>query len=126
MFSITVDNKLHIYPQITWQPWAPLPVVVRDHYEGAGETARCRILLEGPVYRAWYLGERFLRQTLGLPEQIVPDPPPAYMRDTERFTAQEMADYTIGWDAGDFRGEGDFREYVQTYIMRPLSGGHRA
>lgn len=47
------------------------------------------------------------------------------MRDTERFTAQEMADYTIGWDAGDFRGEGDFREYVQTYIMRPLSGDRR-
>ena len=48
--------------------------MVRDHYEGAGETARCRILLEGPVCRAWYLGERFLRQTLGLPEQIVPGP----------------------------------------------------
>ncbi|CAL5381988.1 unnamed protein product [Camellia sinensis] len=48
------------------------------------------------------------------------------MRDTERFTAQEMVDYTIGWDAGDFRGEGNFREYVQTYIMRPLSGGRRA
>ncbi|GMP96823.1 hypothetical protein CsSME_00045303 [Camellia sinensis var. sinensis] len=108
------------------EPWAPLPAVVRDHYEGAEETARCRILLEGPVCRAWYLGERFLCQTLDLPEQIVPGPPPAHMRDTERFTAQEMADYTIGWDTGDFRGEGDFREYIQTYIMRPLSGCRRA
>ncbi|GMP84840.1 hypothetical protein CsSME_00038212 [Camellia sinensis var. sinensis] len=111
---------------ITWQPWAPLPAVVRDHYEGAGETAYCRILLEGPVCRAWYLGERFLRQTLGLSEQIVPGLPPAHMRDTERFVAQDMRDYTIGWGAEHHRGEGDYAEYVRTYIMRPLSGGRRA
>ncbi|KAF5932894.1 hypothetical protein HYC85_029065 [Camellia sinensis] len=112
--------------EITWQPWAPLPAVVRDHYEGSGETARCRILLEGPVCQAWYLGERFMRQTLGLPEQIVPGPPPAHMRDTERFTAREMRDYTVGWGAEHHRGEGDYAEYVRTYIMRPLSGGRRA
>ncbi|GMP93976.1 hypothetical protein CsSME_00043599 [Camellia sinensis var. sinensis] len=111
--------------EVTWKPWAPLPAVTQDRFAGAEETARFRILLEGPVCRAWYLGERFLRQTLGLPEQIVPGPPPTHMRDTERFTAQEMADYTIGWDAEGIRGEGDYREYVQTYIMRPLSDGHR-
>ncbi|GMP74044.1 hypothetical protein CsSME_00031580 [Camellia sinensis var. sinensis] len=38
----------------------------------------------------------------------------------------EMADYTIGWDAEGFRGEGDYTEYVQTYIMQPLSSGCRA
>ncbi|GMP73604.1 hypothetical protein CsSME_00031310 [Camellia sinensis var. sinensis] len=112
--------------EITWQPWAPLPAMTRDQFAGAEETARFRILMEGPVCRAWYLGERFLRQTLGLPEQIVPSPPPTHMRDIERFTAQQMVDYTIGWDAEDFRGEGDYREYVQTYIMRPLNGGRRA
>ncbi|KAL7228266.1 hypothetical protein ACSBR2_007053 [Camellia fascicularis] len=37
-----------------------------------------------------------------------------------------MADYTIGWDAEGFRGKGDYAEYVQTYIMRPLSSGRRA
>lgn len=48
------------------------------------------------------------------------------MRDTERFTLEQMVDYTIGWDAEGFRGEGDYTEYVQTYIMRPLSSGRRA
>ncbi|XP_028071578.1 uncharacterized protein LOC114273941 [Camellia sinensis] len=48
------------------------------------------------------------------------------MRNTERCTAKEMADYTISWDAEGFRGEGDYLEYVRTYIMRPLSGGRRA
>ncbi|KAF5932180.1 hypothetical protein HYC85_028351 [Camellia sinensis] len=91
--------------KITWQPWAPLPAVVSDHYEGSGETACCRILLEGP---------------------IVPGPPPGHMRDTERFTAREMREYTTGWGAEHHRGEGDYAEYVRTYIMRPLSGGRRA
>ncbi|CAL5356789.1 unnamed protein product [Camellia sinensis] len=63
---------------------------------------------------------------MGLPEQIVPSLPPTHMRDTERCTAEEMADYTIGWDAEGFRGEGDYLEYVRTYIMRPLSSGCRA
>ncbi|GMP23555.1 hypothetical protein CsSME_00001102 [Camellia sinensis var. sinensis] len=112
--------------EITWQPWAPLPATIRDRFAGAEETSRFRILLEGPVCRAWYLGERFLRQTLGLPEQIVPVHPPEDMRETERLTTEQMADYTIGWEATRFRGVGDYREYVQAYIMRSLSGGRRA
>ncbi|GMP57020.1 hypothetical protein CsSME_00021278 [Camellia sinensis var. sinensis] len=112
--------------EITWQPWAPLPAAMRDRFASAEETSRFRILLEGPVCRAWYLGERFLRQTLGLPEQIVPVYRPADMRETERLTTEQMADYTIGWKATRFRGIGDYREYVQTYLMRPLSGGRQA
>ncbi|KAI8014400.1 Protein MAIN-LIKE 2, partial [Camellia lanceoleosa] len=111
--------------EITWWPWAPLPAMMQDRFADADETSCYRILLEGPVCRAWYLGERFLRQTLGLPEQIVPVHPPEHMWDTERFTAELMADYTIGWEADDFRGEGDYSEYVRTFIMRPLSGGRR-
>ncbi|KAI7990360.1 Protein MAINTENANCE OF MERISTEMS, partial [Camellia lanceoleosa] len=111
--------------EITWQPWASVPAEFRARFVGAEETTRFRLLLKGPVCRAWYLGERFLRQTLGLPKQIVSVHPPEHMRDTERFTSEQMADYTIGWDAIRFRGIGDYREYVQTYIMWPLSGGRR-
>lgn len=82
--------------EITWQPWAVLPDAVRDQYMGARETAQFQVLLEGLVCRAWYLGERFLRQTLGLPEQIVSRPPPTHIRHTERYTPQEMIDFTIG------------------------------
>ncbi|KAI7989095.1 Protein MAIN-LIKE 2, partial [Camellia lanceoleosa] len=110
----------------TAEPWAPLPAAVRERYVGAEETARFRILLEGPVCRAWYLGERFLRQTLGLLEQIALGPPPTHMRHTEMYTIEDMADYTISWDAEGFRGEGDYAEYVRTYIMRPLSSGGQA
>ena len=84
------------YLQITWQPWAPLPDAVRERYAGARETARFRVLLEGPVYRAWYFGERFLRQTLGVPEQTVPAPPPTHTRHTEGYTLEKMIDYRIG------------------------------
>ena len=48
------------------------------------------------------------------------------MRETERLTTEQMADYTIGWEAPRVRGIGDDREYVQTYLMRPLSGDRRA
>ncbi|CAL5434682.1 unnamed protein product [Camellia sinensis] len=48
------------------------------------------------------------------------------MRETERLTSEQMDDYTIGWEEAGFRGTGDYREYVQTYLMRPLSGGRRA
>ena len=99
---------------------------MRERFAGAEETAHFRILLEGPVCRAWYLGERFLRQTLGLLEQIVPGPPPTHMRHTEGFSFEHMRDYTVGWGAECHRGEGDYAEYVRTYIMRPLSGGRRA
>lgn len=98
-----------------------MPAAVWERYAGAEETNQFRILLEGPVCWAWYLGERFLRQTLGLPEQIVPLLPPIDMRQTEIYPPHEMDDYTIGWEA-----EGDYAEYVQTYIMRPLSSGRRA
>ncbi|KAF5934658.1 hypothetical protein HYC85_030829 [Camellia sinensis] len=108
--------------EIAWRPWAPLPAAMRDRFAGAEETSRFRILLEGPVCRAWYLGERFLRQTLGLPEQIVPVHPPADMRETERLTSEQMDDYTIGWEEAGFRGTGDYQEYVRTYLMQPLSG----
>ena len=101
--------------------------MIRDRYAGAIETSRYRILLEGPVCRAWYLGERFIRQTLGLPEQIVPILPPERMRETEGYSFQQMEDYTLGWavDVDADRGEGDYSEYVRTFLMRPLSGGRR-
>ncbi len=95
---------------------------MRGRFPGAEETSRFRILLEGPVCRAWYLGERFLRQTRGLPEQIVPAHPPAEMRETEGLTTEQLDDYSIGWEEAGFRGTGDYQEYVRTYLMRPLSG----
>ncbi|GMP53447.1 hypothetical protein CsSME_00018897 [Camellia sinensis var. sinensis] len=33
-----------------------------------------------------------------------------------------MIDYTIGWDSEFFRDEGDYTEFIQAYLMRPLTG----
>lgn len=35
-------------------------------------------------------------------------------------------DFTIGWDADFFRAEGDYTDFIQTYLMRPLTGARRA
>ncbi|GMQ09921.1 hypothetical protein CsSME_00053127 [Camellia sinensis var. sinensis] len=48
------------------------------------------------------------------------------MRQTERYTLEEMIDYMIGWDSAGFRGEGDYTEYIQAYLMPPLTGPHGA
>ena len=75
------------------------------------------------------MGERFLRQSLGLPEPVVLMLPPTYMRVIERYTTQEMIDFTKGWDANFFRLEGDYIAFIQTYLMLPLigvCGGERA
>ncbi|GMP83830.1 hypothetical protein CsSME_00037612 [Camellia sinensis var. sinensis] len=85
------------------EPWAPLPDTVREQYAGARETARFRVLLEEPVCRAWYLGERFLWQTLGLPEQVVPTPPPLHIRHTV----------------------GDYIDFIQTHLMWPVASIRR-
>ena len=56
-------------------------------------------------------------QTLGVPEQTAPELPPTTMRQIEIYTPQELAVYTSGWDSEGIREEGDYAEYVQTYIM---------
>lgn len=49
------------------EPWAVMPEFARFHFARAWGASRYRLVLEGPVGRAWFLGERFMRQTLGLP-----------------------------------------------------------
>ncbi|XP_028115128.1 uncharacterized protein LOC114313012 isoform X2 [Camellia sinensis] len=53
------------------EPWLPLGGDLRFQFAGGWGSSRYRILFEGPVSRAWFLGERFLRQTMGFPELIV-------------------------------------------------------
>ncbi|GMP80378.1 hypothetical protein CsSME_00035496 [Camellia sinensis var. sinensis] len=36
-----------------------------------------------------------------------------------------MMDYTIAWDSDPFRDEGDYIEFIQAYLMRPLNGARR-
>ncbi|GMP55320.1 hypothetical protein CsSME_00020173 [Camellia sinensis var. sinensis] len=36
-----------------------------------------------------------------------------------------MIDYTISWDSDFFRDEGDYTEFIQTYLMRLLTGARR-
>ncbi|GMQ10972.1 hypothetical protein CsSME_00053766 [Camellia sinensis var. sinensis] len=108
--------------EITWQPLATMPAGVRDQFAGAWGASRFQLLFEGLVCRAWFLGERFLRQTMGLPEQVVSMAPPPFMRATERLIFQEMIQFTEGLEADYFRGEGDYSTFIRTHLMPPLTG----
>ena len=110
------------YLQITWQPWAPLGWDTRFQFARGWAASRYRILFEGPADRAWFLGDRFMRQTMGFPEQSVPAAPPDDMRSTERLTPQEVDSAMLGTDVFLHLEEGEYATYRHTYLMPPLTG----
>ncbi|GMQ10558.1 hypothetical protein CsSME_00053509 [Camellia sinensis var. sinensis] len=103
-------------------PWAPLDDGLRFQYaEGLG-TSQYRVLLEGPVDRAWFLGECFLRQVWGYNSQDPPAAPPVSMRTADRLSHQEVVGAMLGSDALLHLEEGDYATYRHTYLMPPLTG----
>ncbi|XP_028108485.1 1-aminocyclopropane-1-carboxylate synthase-like [Camellia sinensis] len=85
-------------------------------------TSRYRVLLEGLVGRAWFLGERFMRQMMGNSDQDMPSLPPPKMWSAGDLTPRKTEDLMLGIDAVLFLEEGDYATYRHTYLMPPLSG----
>ncbi|KAL7228205.1 hypothetical protein ACSBR2_007005 [Camellia fascicularis] len=94
------------------EPWATMPAEIRDQYAGAWGTSQLRILLEGPFCWAWFLGERFVHQTVGLPAPVVPMPPPTSMRTADSLPAEAVIQFMMGLDADYFRAEGDYTTFI--------------
>ncbi|CAL5394275.1 unnamed protein product [Camellia sinensis] len=109
------------HSEITWQPWVPLGDDVRLQYTGASGISQYRVLLEGPVGRAWFLGERFLRQVWGYLSQDIPAVPPASMRTADRLSYSEVVGAMLGTDALLYVEEGDYATYRHIYLMPPLT-----
>ncbi|GMP80647.1 hypothetical protein CsSME_00035667 [Camellia sinensis var. sinensis] len=108
--------------EITWQPWAPLGGDTRFQFSGGWAASRYRILFEGPIGRAWFLGDRFMRQTMGYPEQSVPATPPDDMQSAEGLTPQDVNSAILGTDVLLHLEEGEYATYRHTYLMPPLTG----
>ncbi|KAL7236579.1 hypothetical protein ACSBR1_019801 [Camellia fascicularis] len=47
--------------EITWRPWDAIPSGLRGQYHTAQTMSHYHILFEGPICRAWFLSERFVR-----------------------------------------------------------------
>ncbi|KAI8024241.1 hypothetical protein LOK49_LG03G02756, partial [Camellia lanceoleosa] len=95
---------------------------LRFQYAGGSGASQYRILLEGPVGRAWFLGERFLRQVWGYISQDPPAAPPATMWTADRLSTQEVVSAMQGTDALLHLTDGDYATYRHTYLMPPLTG----
>ena len=87
------------YLQITWQPWAPLGEGLRFQFTGGWGASRYRLLFEGPVGRAWFLGDRFLRQVWGYTSQDPPSAPPVDMRIADILISRDVVNAMLGTDA---------------------------
>ena len=97
---------------------------LRFQFAGGWGAFRYRILLEGPVGRAWFLGERFLHQTWGYPVQDIPSAPPDTMRTSDRLPPQGVVDARLGTDAFLHLEQGEYATYRHTYLMPSLTGVH--
>ena len=95
---------------------------IRFQFPGAWASSHYRTLFEGPVGRAWFLGDRFMCQTMGVPEQSVPSAPPDDMRSAERLTPEEVDVAMLGTDAALHTEEGEYATYRHAYLMPPLMG----
>ncbi|KAI8555055.1 hypothetical protein RHMOL_Rhmol05G0144700 [Rhododendron molle] len=66
-FQRWLDNITGV--TVYWDRWARLEA---DFLPRSREVTRSRVLLECPLGWQWYLGDRVTRQSLGLPEFVVP------------------------------------------------------
>ncbi|GMP73882.1 hypothetical protein CsSME_00031481 [Camellia sinensis var. sinensis] len=108
--------------EITWQPWAPLGEGLRFQFAGGWGASRYRILYEGPVGRAWFLGDRFLRQVWGYTSQDPSSAPPVDMWTADMLFSQDVVNAMLGTDALLHLEEGDYTTYRHIYLMPPLTG----
>ena len=86
---------------MTWQPWGSddkLPQYVIDSLQANGQ----RILLLGLAGRAWCLGERVSRQSLGSKLPLVPKNPPKSILCDRSLTELDLSEAINGWDASKF------------------------
>ena len=111
-----------LFSQITWRPWDVIPSGLRDQYHTAQTMSHYHILFEGPICRALFLSERFVRQTLGLPAPFVPMPPPSSMREAHVLSTNQVIQFIVGLEIDYFHAEGDYATFIQTHLMPPLTG----
>ncbi|KAI8018339.1 Protein MAIN-LIKE 2, partial [Camellia lanceoleosa] len=104
------------------EPWASLGGDIRFQFPGAWASSLYRILLEGLVGRAWFLGDRFMRQTMGVPDQGIPSAPQEDMRSTEGLTPEEVDVAMLGTNVVLLLEEEEYATYRHTYLMPPLTG----
>lgn len=66
---------------------------------------------------------------MGLPNPIIPMPPPESMRSADSLSVDAVTYFMVGLDADYFRVEGNYATFIQSHLMPPLTGargGERA
>ncbi|XP_028073225.1 uncharacterized protein LOC114275391 [Camellia sinensis] len=81
--------------QVDWHPWVGIPQTARMTYVAAWHASTIRILFEGPFGRAYYLGERFIRQTRGVADPDILHPPPQGMQVVDDLHDRPQIDFLM-------------------------------
>ncbi|KAL7180439.1 hypothetical protein ACSBR1_043608 [Camellia fascicularis] len=109
---------------IDWHPWAGIPQVLRTTYTAAWHASTIRILFQGPFGQAYYMGERFIRQTRGVADPDVPFPPPPIMRVVDELQDGPQINLLMSGEDGDrHHMPGDFTALLHSRVIAPLTPG---
>lgn len=84
------------------------------------EMTRGGVLLESPYGWQWYLGERVLRQSLGIDFFRVPGPLPSRVQRTHEYTSVEVEAYTVLDVQLVFDPSLDYAGYVRSTLAHSL------
>ena len=104
-----------------WDPWAQWKYVLEEQCHRCVDMTEKRILLEGPMGRYWYLGERVWRQVKGnINAAAVPMAPPESMRHANFLQGRDLIKAIRGKDAVDFIvPDGNYESFCRRYLMPP-------
>lgn len=94
----------------------------RTTYVAAWHASAIRILFEGPFGQAYYLGERFIRQTRGVADPDIPHSSLSVIRVVDDLQdGLELDLLMIGEDSDRYHDPGDFTAFLHTRVMVPLT-----
>ncbi|KAI8530384.1 hypothetical protein RHMOL_Rhmol11G0054100 [Rhododendron molle] len=107
--------------QVEWNPWrtsGPEP----EYLAQSRAVTASRVLLESAFGWQWYLGDRVVRQSLGLPEFQVPGPLPPRASHTGDYTLAELERFTRPDTelVRHLRPTMDYAAYQRDRLARPL------
>ncbi|XP_021802188.1 uncharacterized protein LOC110746290 [Prunus avium] len=119
---------------VNWNPWGTDEFEMPEEVKNTMSATRKRILLDGPVGSAWYLGERVAMQSLGSTEPRVPKIPSRKMLSDYKLTDESEVEEALNrYPASEWlANSSDYAQYRDEYIryrhyedLREAEGQHR-
>lgn len=92
--SIELHNKFILKTQVDFDPWADELEEEPGYIQDSRAVTASRVLLECAYGWQWFLGDRVVRQSLGMDRPVTPGPLPPRASFTGQYTREEIERFT--------------------------------